>query len=146
MKIRIICVGKLSSAPMKELVADYQSRLRHYVDIDIVEVAESPTDNLQEEAVLIKQAMLQPATTIALAIEGKAYSSQQLATWIDEYQTYESMPLQFIIGGSNGLDPSLKSQMISFSTMTFPHQLMRVLVLEQLYRAYKIIRNEPYHK
>jgi 23S rRNA (pseudouridine1915-N3)-methyltransferase len=146
MKIRIICVGTLSSRPMKELVNDYYSRLRHYTDIDIIEVAESASDNIEEEALKIKEVMVHPAKTIALAIEGKPYSSSQFAQWIDDHQTYESMPLQFIIGGSNGLASSLKTNTLSFSAMTLPHQLMRVFLLEQLYRSYKILRNEPYHK
>jgi len=146
MKIRIICVGKLSSRPMNELVNDYQSRLQHYTDIEIIEVAESASDNIEEEAISIKNAMIHPAKTIALAIEGKSYSSEQFAQFIDNHQTYESMPLQFIIGGSNGLSPSLKSNAMSFSALTLPHQLMRVFLLEQLYRSYKILRHEPYHK
>lgn len=146
MKIRIICVGKVSHPAIKALAKDYETRLSHYVDVEIIEVAESASDDISEEAKNISHVLIQPARTVALASEGKSFTSESFSQWIEQHQTYESIPIQFIIGGSNGLDASLKQNMISFSSMTFPHQLIRVFLLEQLYRSYKIIRHEPYHK
>ena len=146
MKIRIICVGKISHPAIKSLASDYETRLSHYVDLEIIEVPESVSDDITEEAKNISQVLIQPSRTVALAAEGKNHTSESLSQWIENHQTYESIPIQFIIGGSNGLDASLKQNMISFSSMTFPHQLVRVFLLEQLYRSYKIIRHEPYHK
>jgi 23S rRNA (pseudouridine1915-N3)-methyltransferase len=125
---------------------DYRSRLTHYVDLDIIEVKESKTDDPIEEAVSIQKVLDPRGKTIALTLEGKSYTSEAFANLINDHQTYQSEPLQFLIGGSNGLAEELKINPMSFSSFTFPHQLMRVIFLEQLYRAFKIIKNEPYHK
>lgn len=146
MKIRLLCVGSISSTPLKQLVEEYASRLQHYVELDIVETKESKTDDPQEEARLIQKVMDPRGKTIALTLEGKSYSSKSFASLINDHFTYHAQPLQFIIGGSNGLADELKVNAMSFSAFTFPHQLMRVIFLEQLYRAFKIIKNEPYHK
>lgn len=146
MKVRLICVGSMTSSSMKGMLDDYRSRLTHYVDLDIIEVKESKTDDPTEEAVSIQKVLDPRGKTIALTLEGKSYSSEAFANMIKDHQTYQSEPLQFLIGGSNGLAEELKTNPMSFSTFTFPHQLMRVIFLEQLYRAFKIIKNEPYHK
>lgn len=146
MKVRLICVGSMTSSSMKGVLDDYRSRLTHYVDLDIIEVKESKTDDPIEEALLIQKVLDPRGKTIALTLKGKSYTSEAFANLINDHQTYQSEPLQFLIGGSNGLAEELKSNPMSFSSFTFPHQLMRVIFLEQLYRAFKIIKNEPYHK
>lgn len=146
MKVRLICVGSISSSPLRQLVDDYASRLQHYVELEIIETKESKTDDPKEEALAIQKVLDPRGKTIALTIEGKSYSSQSFANFINDHFTYQAIPLQFIIGGSNGLAQELKMNGLSFSSFTFPHQLMRVIFLEQLYRAFKIIKNEPYHK
>lgn len=146
MKVRLICVGSMTSNSMKAVLDDYRSRLTHYVDLDIIEVKESKTDDPIEEALSIQKVLDPRGKTIALTLEGKSYTSEAFANLINDYQTYQSEPLQFLIGGSNGLAEELKINPMSFSSFTFPHQLMRVIFLEQLYRAFKIIKNEPYHK
>ena len=146
MKVRLICVGSMTSSSMKGVLDDYRSRLTHYVDLDIIEVKESKTDDPTEEALSIQKVLDPRGKTIALTLKGKSYTSEAFANLINDHQTYQSEPLQFLIGGSNGLAEELKINPMSFSSFTFPHQLMRVIFLEQLYRAFKIIKNEPYHK
>lgn len=146
MKVRLICVGTMTSSSMKRILDDYVSRAKHYVDLEIVEVKESKTDDPSEEAVSIQKVLDPRGKTIALTLEGKSYTSEAFANLISDHQTYQSEPLQFLIGGSNGLAEELKINPMSFSSFTFPHQLMRIIFLEQLYRAFKIIKNEPYHK
>ena len=146
MKVRLICVGSMTSSSMKGVLDDYRSRLTHYVDLDIIEVKESKTDDPIEEALSIQKVLDPRGKTIALTLKGKSYTSEAFANLINDHQTYQSEPLQFLIGGSNGLAEELKINPMSFSSFTFPHQLMRVIFLEQLYRAFKIIKNEPYHK
>lgn len=146
MKVRLICVGSMTSNSMKGVLDDYRSRLTHYVDLDIIEVKESKTDDPIEEALSIQKVLDPRGKTIALTLEGKSYTSEAFANLINDHQTYQSEPLQFLIGGSKGLAEELKINPMSFSSFTFPHQLMRVIFLEQLYRAFKIIKNEPYHK
>lgn len=146
MKVRLICVGTMTSSSMKRILDDYVSRVKHYVDLEIVEVKESKTDDPNEEAVSIQKVLDPRGKTIALTLEGKSYTSEAFANLINDHQTYQSEPLQFLIGGSNGLAEELKINPMSFSSFTFPHQLMRIIFLEQLYRAFKIIKNEPYHK
>lgn len=146
MKVRLICVGSITSNPIKRILEDYSSRLQHYVDFDIIEVKESKTDDPNEEAMSLQRVLDPRGKTIALTLEGKSYTSEAFAQLINDHQTYHSEPLQFLIGGSNGLADELKINPMSFSSFTFPHQLMRVIFLEQLYRAFKIIKNEPYHK
>ena len=146
MKVRLICVGTMTSSSMKRILDDYVSRVKHYVDLEIVEVKESKTDDPSEEAVSIQKVLDPRGKTIALTLEGKSYTSEAFANLINDHQTYQSEPLQFLIGGSNGLAKELKINPMSFSSFTFPHQLMRIIFLEQLYRVFKIIKNEPYHK
>jgi len=146
MKVRLICVGTVTSSSMKRILDDYVSRVKHYVDLEIVEVKESKTDDPSEEAVSIQKVLDPRGKTIALTLEGKSYTSEAFANLINDHQTYQSEPLQFLIGGSNGLAEELKINPMSFSSFTFPHQLMRIIFLEQLYRVFKIIKNEPYHK
>jgi 23S rRNA (pseudouridine1915-N3)-methyltransferase len=146
MKVRLLCVGSMTSNSMKQVLDDYVTRLSHYVDLEIIEVKESKTDDPKEEALSLQKVMNPRAKTIALTLEGQSFTSEAFASLLQDHQTYHSKPLQFLIGGSNGLADELKLHPMSFSSFTFPHQLMRVIFLEQVYRAFKIIKNEPYHK
>lgn len=151
MRILLLVVGQLTTPGLRTLSDDFEQRLKHYTSLEIIEVKESKgstNDVLAAEAAAIQKHIPSGATIYVLALEGSMMSSPQLATLIDQHQTYGSTPLVFIVGGSDGLAHSIKQQdkLLSISTMTFPHQLMRVLLLEQLYRAFKIIRHEVYHK
>ena len=159
MKITIICVGKVKEKFYRMAIDEYVKRLGRYCKLEIIEVADEKTpDNASEhEETLIKDKegerilknIRREATVIALAIEGKMLSSEQLAGKISRLGIGGESHIQFIIGGSLGLsDKVLKEadMFLSFSKMTFPHQLMRVILLEQIYRSYRIIQGEPYHK
>ena len=151
MKIIILTVGSLTTPGMKILSEDYLSRLQHYSSITLHEIKEGKgTDEqiLTQEAEQIQRFIPDNAKLMVLSLEGTLISSEGLAQMIDTHKTYDSSPLVFIIGGSVGLHSSIKSlgKNLSMSRMTFPHQLARVLLLEQLYRAFKIINNEVYHK
>ncbi|WAA12266.1 23S rRNA (pseudouridine(1915)-N(3))-methyltransferase RlmH [Fervidibacillus halotolerans] len=159
MKITIITVGKLKEKYLKQAVDEYAKRLSSYVKIEIVEVSDekAPENMTEGEKEIVKRkegerilAKLAPdAYVIALAIEGKMKSSETFATNLEQLFIRGKSHIAFIIGGSLGLsDEVMKraNESLSFSKMTFPHQLMRVILLEQLYRAFRIMRNEPYHK
>jgi Uncharacterized conserved protein len=151
MRILLIVVGQLTTPGLRTLSDDFEQRLKHYTSLTIIEVKEakgSVDEVLNAEASLIQKHIPDAANVYVLALEGSPLSSLQFATMVEAQQTYGSTPLVFIIGGSDGLADSIKQQgkLLRVSTMTFPHQLMRVLFLEQLYRAFKIIRNEVYHK
>ena len=140
-------------------IDEYVKRLGRYCKLEIIEVADEKTpDNASEhEETLIKDKegerilknIRREATVIALAIEGKMFSSEQLAGKISQLGISGESHIQFIIGGSLGLSEKVLKEadlLLSFSKMTFPHQLMRVILLEQIYRSYRIIQGEPYHK
>ena len=157
MRISVICVGRVKEQYLRDAIAEYSKRLGRYCKLDIVEVADEKTpehasDGLErqikaKEGERIAKHIRDDAFVIALAIEGKQLTSEQLAAKINDL----GLPshIQLIIGGSLGLDPAILKRadyLLSFSKMTFPHQLMRVILLEQIYRAYKINAGEPYHK
>ncbi len=152
MKIDILCVGKIKEEYFRNAIDEYKKRLSRYADVEIIEVADDATDDaqapLREGERLVKK-ISDNAYVIALAINGKKYTSENFARYISDLAVTGNSHIQFIIGGSMGLSEEVLSRCdskLSFSDMTFPHQLMRVLFLEQLYRAFKIIKNEPYHK
>lgn len=159
MKIRIICVGKIKEKFYRDAIAEYMKRLGRYVTAEIVELAdEKAPENLsdkEKEQILDKEgsrilgAIKEKDHVIALAIEGKHLTSKGLAGYIDDHMKYGGNDIDMVIGGSYGLSKTVmdRSDMrLSFSDMTFPHQLMRVILLEQIYRSFRIIRNEPYDK
>ena len=159
MNITIIAVGKLKETYLKQGINEYKKRLSSYANLEIIEVQdERAPDGLSiSEATIIKQlegerilSKINPDTyVIALAIEGKHLSSEQFAANLDKLATYGNSKIAFIIGGSVGLSQRVlerANETLSFSKMTFPHQLMRLILLEQIYRAFRIIRGEPYHK
>ncbi|AOH57350.1 23S rRNA (pseudouridine(1915)-N(3))-methyltransferase RlmH [Peribacillus muralis] len=159
MKITIMTVGKLKEKYLKQGIAEYAKRLGAYATIELVEVPdEKAPENLSAaDMEIVKQkegerilAKISPDTyVITLEINGKQLTSEQLAAHIDQLATYGKSKLVFIIGGSLGLSTEVTSRSdyaLSFSKMTFPHQLMKLILLEQIYRAFRINRNEPYHK
>lgn len=159
MKITLICVGKLKEKYLSQGVAEYVKRLSRYCTLEIMELSDEKTpDNASEatyEAIKSKEGerilrvLKDDSYCIALAIEGKMVDSEELATKIDELGIAGRSHITFIIGGSLGLSKEVLKRTdfkLSFSKMTFPHQLMRMILLEQIYRSYRIIHNQPYHK
>ncbi len=158
MQITIISVGKIKEKYLQEAIKEYSKRLTKYITLNIIEVKdEKEFKNMSEADVKTIQDIeaerifnkLKPSYTIALCIEGNMLSSESLADKLNHIRTYHHSKLTFIIGGSHGLSESIKQQanvQLSFSQMTFPHQLMQVILLEQLFRSMKILNNEPYHK
>jgi len=157
--ITIISVGKIKEKYYTDAINEYSKRLGRYCKLNIISVNDektpaSPTDRerdivVRTEGQRIQKYIKEDAYIIALAIDGKSYSSEKFANMINNVGINGTSNIQFIIGGSLGLsDDILKNanMKVSFSEMTFPHQLMRVILLEQIYRAYRIINNEPYHK
>ncbi|MDL0420373.1 23S rRNA (pseudouridine(1915)-N(3))-methyltransferase RlmH [Caldibacillus thermoamylovorans] len=159
MKISIITVGKLKEKYLKQGIDEYLKRLSAYAKVEIIEVAdEKAPEHLSEaemeevkwkEGERILSHLSKDTYIITLEISGRMLNSEQLAAKIDELGTYGKSKLAFIIGGSLGLSKQVQNRSdlaLSFSKMTFPHQLMRLILLEQIYRAYRINRGEPYHK
>ena len=154
----IICVGRLKEKYWEAAVAEYEKRLKAYCKLNIIELKDEKTPEgisaaaeeeiLKTEAARIGQYLNEKALRIVLAIEGKQYSSEDFAALLNDKMNEGVSDIQFVIGGSLGLHKSIKegSMLLSFSKMTLPHQLMRVVLLEQYYRAHKIMRREPYHK
>ena len=143
--IKIICVGKLKEKYLTDGVNDYLTRLRKYHKIDLIELSDSNIDN---EGTEILKHISNKDYVISLAIKGKELSSEELADKIDK--TFISNPnITFIIGGSNGIRQDILNQsnmLLSFSKLTYPHGLFRLILLEQIYRSFKILNNESYHK
>ena len=159
MKISLITVGKIKEKYLKDAIAEYSKRLSKYCKLEIIEVADEKTpDNASEvvedqirskEAERILKHVKDDAFVITLEINGRQLTSEELAGKIDTLGIQGHSHIAFIIGGSIGLGREVlkKSNFaLSFSKMTFPHQLMRVILLEQIYRSYRIINGEPYHK
>ncbi|WP_042220980.1 23S rRNA (pseudouridine(1915)-N(3))-methyltransferase RlmH [Oceanobacillus manasiensis] len=159
MKITLVSVGKLKEKYLKQGIQEYMKRLSAYAKVDIVEVAdEKAPENMSEAEMLevkrkegerILSHISQDTYVITLEINGKMLSSEQLATKMDELATYGKSKIAFVIGGSLGISDEVQKRSdlaLSFSKMTFPHQVMRLILLEQVYRAFRIIRGEPYHK
>ena len=143
--IKIICVGKLKEKYLIEGVNDYLTRLRKYHKIDLIEL---PDTNIDNEGNEILKYLSSKDYIISLAIKGTELSSTELAEKIDKIFITKSN-ITFIIGGSNGIreDILAKSNMLlSFSKLTYPHGLFRLILLEQIYRSFKILNNESYHK
>lgn len=159
MRITILCVGKLKEKFYTMAVEEYGKRLSRYCKLEIIEVGDEKTPEQASEAEetrikntegeRILKYVKEGSYLIALAIEGKMYSSEELAGRIGQLGLGGISHLTFIIGGSLGLSDGVLRRadfQLSFSRMTFPHQLMRVILLEQIYRAYRINTNQPYHK
>lgn len=144
--IKIICVGKLKENYLIESSNDYLRRINKYHKTVIIEVKDS---NINEENIEIRKHIKKDDHIICLAIEGKSYSSKELADKINNLFISGKSNIAFIIGGSDGIHKSLLEEsedLLSFSKLTFPHGLFRTVLLEQIYRSFKIINNETYHK
>ncbi len=143
--IKVLCVGKIKEAYLEDLILDYQKRINKYHKLEIKELKDEGID--KEEVSLLKN--IKPTDyVISLCIEGNTYSSLELASLIDSTLQTNSN-ITFIIGGSDGLGEEVKKRSnlkLSFSSLTFPHGLFRGILLEQIYRAFKINNNETYHK
>lgn len=159
MKIQIICIGKLKEKYWSDGVAEYSKRLKRFANLEIIELKESRLpDNASaadEEKVKVEEgksilAKISDSTyVITLEVLGKQLSSEELAAKMDDLANMGRSDIAFVIGGSLGLSAEVSKRAdfkLSFSRMTFPHQMMRVVLLEQVYRAFKINRNETYHK
>ncbi len=159
MKITLITVGKIKEKYFTDAINEYSKRLSRYIKLEIVEVTDEKTpDNAsealerqirQKEGERILKKLSDDAYVIALAIDGKKLDSVQFSQKLEKLGVDGVSHVHFVIGGSLGLcDEVLKKAdfKLSFSDMTFPHQLMRVVLLEQIYRGYRIINHEPYHK
>lgn len=159
MKITVIGVGRLKEKYWQAAIDEYSKRLSKYVKLDIIEVPdEKAPENLSaaEEEIVKKNEgerilknIRDGAYVIALAINGKMLSSEELSEFLNERMVRGAGHIVFVIGGSLGLSSEVLDRAdykLSFSKMTFPHQMMRVILLEQFYRAVKIMKNEPYHK
>ncbi|MGI6537552.1 MAG: 23S rRNA (pseudouridine(1915)-N(3))-methyltransferase RlmH [Caldicoprobacterales bacterium] len=159
MNIRIICVGKLKEKYLTQGISEYLKRLQRYARIEIIQVADekAPETLSKAEEALVKEKegsrisryFRNGSVKIILAIEGRSFTSEEFSEKLKEYALNGYNQLDFVIGGSLGLDPAILRQgdlLLSFSSFTFPHQLMRLILLEQLYRAFRIAHGEPYHK
>lgn len=159
MNITVICLGKLKEKYLKDAIAEYSKRISAYGKLNIIELApvklqENPSESqifsaLEKEAEEITKKIPSNSFIIPLCVEGVLKSSEELASKFNEVSLSGKSNIVFIIGSSYGLSEALKKQSdlkLSFSKMTFPHQLMRVMLLEQIYRAFQINNNGKYHK
>ena len=159
MRINIVCVGKIKEKYLKLGIDEFKKRLSIYCKLEIIELEdEKAPENLSDkEMLIIKEKegkkilskIKDNSYVIALAIDGKNLSSEELAQTINKLGVRGVSNITFVIGGSLGLSDEVLSRAdykLSFSKMTFPHQLMRLILLEQVYRAYRINNGEPYHK
>lgn len=159
MKITIACVGKVKEKFFREGIAEYTKRLSGYCHVEFVEVADEKTpegasaheeDLIREkEGKRLLSKIPENDYVIALAIDGKSFSSEEFASHMAHLMTGGKSHLVFVIGGSLGLSPEVlrrADEKLSFSRFTFPHQLMRLILSEQIYRSFRIMNHEPYHK
>lgn len=158
MNINLVVVGSIKEKFYRDAIDEYAKRLSRYAKLSITEVKDekTPANASASEEDKIKQteaerilSKLSNSYVVALAIDGKKYTSESFAKRMENYDILSKGNLTFVIGGSLGLHESVlkgADERLSFSDMTFPHQLMRVILLEQIYRAYRIRNNEPYHK
>ncbi len=151
MNVTILCVGKLKEKYWQDAAAEYVKRLGRFCRPAVIELAESRSDDAAEESARIcaKLDALKPSYTIALDVSGRSMSSEELAEKISGLCLEGKSDIAFVVGGSCGFTDEVRKKAdmrLSFSSFTFPHQLMRVILLEQVYRACKINSGEKYHK
>lgn len=151
--LKILCVGKIKESFIKDGISEYTKRISGYDKIQIVEVKEfnqkTIKQNIYDEGTLLLQEISDKDFVITLEIKGRFLTSEELAEKIIEINNYHSTRIVFVIGGSNGLDDRViqrSNYHLSFSKFTFPHQLMRLILTEQIYRALTIINHQEYHK
>ena len=159
MKITLVTVGKIKEKFFEDAIKEYSKRLSRYCKLEILQVADEKTPEgaseavelqiKEKEGVRILQKIPESAYVVALAIDGKMLDSEELAERIEKLGVSGISQIVFVIGGSLGLSAQVMKRAdyaLSFSRMTFPHQLMRVVLLEQIYRGYRIMNHQPYHK
>ena len=159
MNIEILAVGKIKETYLRDAIAEYKKRLSKYCRLVIREVQDEKTVDQQSEALNLKvkqtegerllKLIRNDAFVVTLEINGKMLASEEQASLIAQTGIRSVSTIQFIIGGSLGLSEEVTGRAdfaLSFSKMTFPHQLMRLILIEQIYRSYRIIKQEPYHK
>ena len=155
MKIKIVCIGKTQRGYLTQGIREYLERLRHYTGMEWIELQPSsksrslrPDERLKEEAEKIRSHIRSSSIIVVLTEGGKAVSSVDFSKWLERQMIEGRQEIDFILGGDQGLDPQFLSDAglcLSLSRMTFTHQMTRLILLEQLYRAFTIIRGEPYH-
>ena len=158
-KLQLLCVGKLKESFYLDACREYQKRLLSHCKLSIIEIAEAHVPEvpspaqvdaaLRKEAATIEQKIQKNAVLVALCVEGQMLSSEDLSKRMTTWMTKGVSSLAFVIGGSHGLHPAIKERAdlcLSMSRMTFPHHLARVMVLEQVYRAFQINKGTKYHK
>ncbi len=148
--IKIICIGKLKERYLKDAIDDYKKRISKYTKFEILELTdEKDTNNpLKKEKESILKHLKEKDNIVILDINGVKKTSEEFSSFINK-ELNQNSNITFIIGSSNGLDNEIKNlsnKKISFSSLTFPHGLFRLILLEQIYRSFKIINNETYHK
>ena len=155
MKVRVLAVGKLKQKYIREAMADYLARVNRHIPCEVVEVKDASGERDEGRILALEAGRLREADArqnefrVALDLRGKSYSSVEFARFLGDHMSYGGRDLAFLIGGPYGLEPGLRREsdlQLSLSPLTFPHELVRVLLLEQLYRALTILRGEPYHK
>lgn len=158
LNISIICIGKLKETYLKDAIAEYSKRLQKYCSLTITELQDEKLPNKLNDSIMqeiktkecnkIMQAIKKDSYIFCLDLRGKQFSSEEFSKKLDNIALNESSHITFIIGGTLGLNNeilTLSNEKICFSKMTFPHQLIRVFLLEQLFRAFKISKGETYH-
>ncbi|MGN1399694.1 MAG: 23S rRNA (pseudouridine(1915)-N(3))-methyltransferase RlmH [Erysipelotrichaceae bacterium] len=153
--ISIVAVGKIKEKSLSLLIDEYKKRISSYSKIEIIEVNDEPNDKLSDEKVkevegqrLLKQ-LKKDSYVILLSLKGQQLDSVKLAKEMEKINTYHSSHITFVIGGSLGVSQEVEDRadyLLKLSELTFPHNIARLLILEQIYRAYKILNNETYHK
>ena len=153
--ISIVAVGKIKEKSLSQLIEKYKKRIGAYSKIEIIEGSDEPNDRLSDEKVkeiegqrIIKQ-LKKDSYVIMLSLKGKQMDSIKFSREIEKINTYNSSHITFVIGGSVGVSEQVEQRadlLLKLSEMTFPHNIARLLILEQIYRAYKILNNETYHK
>lgn len=153
--ISIIAVGKIKEKSLKSLIDEYVKRISGYTKIEIIEVNDEPNDKLEQEKVLsieaqrILKQIKKDSYVILLSLKGKQSDSLEFASMLEKINTYNSSHIIFVIGGSLGVSDEVEKRadyLLNLSKLTFPHNLARLIILEQIYRAFKINNNETYHK
>lgn len=150
--IKIVCVGKIKEKFFKEALQEYEKRLSKYIKLEIIEVSDFSDENIASVLIKEKDLIMKNIDArdyvVVLDIKGKIYDSVEISRYLNEW-LIKGSNIVFVIGGSNGLHEDVIKRsnfMWSFSKLTFPHQLFRVVLLEQIYRSFKILNNETYHK
>lgn len=149
MQINIVCIGKLKEKFLQEGCDEYLKRLKPYAQVSVLELKEDGRDDVEKEGKSILEKIGGKDYVISLDLKGEMLSSDKMSQKIDELALKGISNLTFVIGGSNGLSEVVlqrSNHRLCFSKMTFTHQMIRMILLEQIYRAFKISRGEPYHK